>query len=418
MPAVLYAAAVEVQEMPIGVRPTTSNVLESFGGYIHPSLSLSETYNDNPFASNTNKKPDFETVISPGIWVALPGLLEQAYTVSTSYVSTGGLPLTRFVSAGQRDYQGYLLFRGDFERYAKHTAEDSDNQKVEGMFQCNFPGGLMLNVTEQYLKYHTIPGIGASATLDKYETNSFNTLMSYEINDNFAVRADYSNYPVHYLSTDSIFKNRTDNSASGYIFYKIASRTELFGEYDFANIRYDKNILPGSEEDRVFVGFRKEVAAKTMITVKLGYQIKDFTSSNQGSAGDVAFETQIQHTFTPKSSVGLVISRKTQETDIIGPKYVLSSAASAQFIHRFTEKLTGTVNAGFTDDQYKGGAVTAGSETGNLEDRYYSGGLTFVYIFRRWLSTQLGYVYTRKGSNFPTRDFYSNMVTFNIAAGF
>ncbi len=325
MPAVLYAASVAVEEMPIGVRPTTSNVLESLGGYIHPSLSLSETYNDNPSATNTNKKPDFDTVISPGIWVALPGLVEQAYTVSTSYVSPGGLPLTRFVSAGQRNFQGYILYRGDFERYAKYTSEDSDNQKVEGMFQCIFPGGLLLNVTEQYLKYHTIQGIGASATLDKYETNSFNTLLSYEVNDSFAVRADYSNYPVHYLLTNNIYRNRTDNSASGYVFYKIASRTELFGEYDFANVRYDKNILPGSEEDRVFMGFLKAVSAKTMIMVKLGYQIKNFTSSNVSNAGDMTIESQIQYVFTPKSSIGLVISRKTEETDIIGTGYVLSS---------------------------------------------------------------------------------------------
>ncbi len=418
MPALLCAAAVEVEEMPIGVRPTTSNVLEALGGYIHPSLSLSETYNDNPFAANTNKKPDFDTVISPGIWVALPGLVEQAYTLSTSYVSPGGLPLTRFVSAGQRNYEGYILYRGDFERYAKDTSEDSDNQKVEGMFQCNLPGGLLLNMTEQYLKYHTIQGIGASSTLDKYETNSFNTLMSYEINDSFAVRADYSNYPVHYLSGDSIYRNRTDNSASGYVFYKIASRTELFGEYDFANVRYDKNILPGSEEDRVFLGFRKEVTAKTMITVKLGYQIKDFTSSNISNAGDVTFESQIQHAFTPKSSAGLVFSRKTEETDLVGTDYILSSSVSAQFNHNFNAKLTGSLNAAFTDDEYEGGAVTVGSETRNREDRYFSGGVAFVYLFRKWLSTQLGYIYTRKDSNFSTYDFYGNMVTFNIAGSF
>src|SRR5208283_4323949 len=88
MPAVLYAAAAEaqVQEMPVGVRQTTSNVLETFTGFIHPSLSLSENYNDNIFASYTGRKQDFDTIFSPGIWISLAGLSEQLYTISTSYV--------------------------------------------------------------------------------------------------------------------------------------------------------------------------------------------------------------------------------------------------------------------------------------------------------------------------------------------
>ncbi len=94
------------------------------------------------------------------------------------------------------------------------------------------------------------------------------------------------------------------------------------------------------------------------------------------------------------------------------------ASASAQFNHKFTDKLTGSLNAAFTDDQYKGGAVTVGSETKNREDGYYSGGVALVYAFRKWLSTQLGYVYTKKNSNFSAYGFDSNMVTFNITGGF
>src|SRR5208283_5044461 len=306
---VLYAAAAEaeVQEMPVGMRQTTSNVLETFTGFIHPSLELSENYNDNVFASYSQRKGDLDTIVSPSIWISLPGLAEQLYTISTSYVTPGGLPLTRFVSAGDRAFQAYIYGRGDFERYIRNSDENSDNYKFEGMFQYNSPGGLLANVTEQNMKYHTIAGIGSVTAINKYETNSFNTLLSYELSDSFAVRADYSNYTINYDEAANVFQNRTDNTVSGYVFYKIAARTELFGEYDFANVHYDKNILQDSQDERGFLGFRKEVTAKTMIMVKLGYEVKDYEHSNINKSGNVSVESQIQHTFTPKSSIGFIL---------------------------------------------------------------------------------------------------------------
>src|ERR1700690_692298 len=62
------------------------------GGYnIHPFISFSEYYTDNLFNTRDDKKSDFFTVLSPGVWLGFPWVKEAMPLTKTDTGSPGGL---------------------------------------------------------------------------------------------------------------------------------------------------------------------------------------------------------------------------------------------------------------------------------------------------------------------------------------
>ncbi len=386
------------------------------GGYIHPFVGLTELYNDNVFAVKTGKQSDYETIVSPGLWLAYPRLKERLFDVETSLVTPGAIPLTTFFTPSERRYQTYVLYQGDFERYDKTTHLNSDNHKIDGMLEYNFSSGLSIDMRDEYVKNHTILGIGASATEDRYESNLFNTVLSYQVTDKILLRADYTNYPITFASSTNAFRNRTDNGVDAYVFYKVMPRTSLFAEYDFIDSRYEKNILVNSDEHHVLLGFRHEITAKTLMSFKAGVDIKDFATSALGSTTHFICEAQLQHRFTPKSFITLTYGRRTNETDLSAAGYVVEDSVNINYAYRMTDKLTGGLSAWFANDQYEGTPTTEGGQTRLRKDTYYRVGPLVQYRFKEWLNAALQYNYTKRNSDFSDFGYSNNTVMLLIKA--
>ncbi|MEW6118081.1 MAG: outer membrane beta-barrel protein [Nitrospirota bacterium] len=409
-------AASAAEQAPVGSSRDAGSLFERTGGYVHPFLSLTEYYTDNVFNTRSNEKEDYVTIISPGIWLAAPRVKERLYDIETSSVTPGGAPLTRFFPRAPGRYQAYVLYRADIERYAKETSENTENHRVDAMLQYNFRGGLSIDLMNQFLKTHNPRGTGDIDTdLDEFDANYFSTVLSYQLSDSLLLRLDYGNYSINYTSEGDDFRDRMDNSASAYAFYKVGPRTALFGQYQFIDINYDKDVLPDNEEHNMFLGIRKEVTAKSLIMLKAGYGIKDFDKSTVDTKNTFLAEAQVRHNFTPKTSAGLIISRRTNESDITADSYVVSDNIGIEYNQRITNKIAGALRVSYTSDKYKGEEITvAGEGTKQRKDKYYSGGPSFIYKFKEWLSAELGYVYTKRDSNFRSFDYTNNTVSFRI----
>jgi len=402
-----------VEDKPIGKERLSGDVFGRRGGYLHPFLSISEYYTDNVVNAKGEKKSDFITVISPGVWLTIPRIYEKLLSVDTSSIAPGGFSLSRSTSGSFRRYQTYLFYGADIERFSKYSSENVTSHKLEGLFQYNLRGGLSIELVDQYLASHDIRGTGISSELDKYKTNLSNLILTYDALEKIKFRIDYSNFFVNYDASRNDYRDRIDNAFSGYIFYKFQPKTSVFIEYDFIDINYDESALFDSKEYHYFGGLQWDVTAKSKGSVKAGYGVKNFSVSSIGDAKDFIIEAQIDHQFTPKTSVKIKASRKTNETNISTTDFILSNNIEVEYLQRLTGKITGDVNFSYTNDSYKGN-LTFGGETKERKDDTFGGAFALRYKFKEWLQLDTGYIYTKRGSNFSDFNYTTNIIFIRI----
>jgi hypothetical protein len=402
------------EELPVGTpkERVSGDVFGKKGGFVHPFLSITEYYTDNVFYSNDKKADDFITVLSPGIWLAVPHVYEKLLKIDTSDISPGGFSLSRYKPEEFKRYQAYLFYNADIEKFAKHSSEDAVNHKAEGFFQYNLRGGLSFEVMDQYIDSHDDRGSGIYAELDKFRTNLANFIVKYAISERFELRVDSSYFLVNYDKARNNYRDRHDWSLSAYTFYKAMPKTRFFIEYEYVDITYDKNILSDSQEHHYFGGIQWDITAKSKGSIKAGYGAKDFASATKTS-NDFIFEAQIDHHFTPKTSLMLKASRRTTETDISTTDFVVSDTIELEYLQRITAKITADIKLSYTRDAYKD-EFTYGGRTAPLDDDYYFGAFALQYKFREWLFADAGYIFIKRASSFSDFDYTTNVIFFRI----
>lgn len=400
---------------PSGKSKTMEDIFErGRSGYnIHPFISFSGYYTDNLFNTRDDKKSDFYTRLSPGIWLAFPWIKEAGVSSQTDTGSPGGLLHSRFPARYPGHIKTYLIYQADIERYTRNRSEDTTGHFLEGMVQYNFRNGLSIDVSDQFKKSYNERGTGAWFGLDKFISNYFSTVLSYEVGDRGMLRLDYTKYGLHYTASRNDFRDRSDNAVSGYIFYKLRPRLAVFGEYDYIDLNYVGDTLSGSREHHIFGGFRWDITAKSRGSVKVGYGIKDFEDTAVKSNNNLLFEAQLDHKFNTKTSVLLVASRKTNESDVAQANAIVSDSINATLTKRLATRLNGAIDLSYSNDNYQND-VTFGIETKQLRNQYYKAGVTLQYEFREWLKFDTGYMHSQRGSNFPIFNYKNNTIFFRI----
>lgn len=387
---------------------TFGDVFGSGRGFVHPFLAITEYWTDNVFYTRDNKQSDFATVLSPGIWLAVPHVNEKLLQIDTANISPGGYSLSRFQPEIFKRYQLYLFYNADIERFSKFSSQNDDNHRAEGFFQYNLRGGLTLEFVDQFIISHDQRGTGVTTELDKFRDNLANVTVLYDVSDRFKLKVDYSNFLVDYLASRNAFRSRDDNALSGYVFYKFQPKTSAFVEYEFVDIRYRNDSLLNGREHHWFGGLQWDITAKSRGSVKAGYGIKEFADSSLVGGNDFILEAQVNYHFTPKTEVILKASRRTDETNVQGTNFILSDTVEAQYLQRITGKITADIKLSYANDSYKGD-VTLNAVTKKLSDNYYSGAAAVRYKFKEWLQLDLGYIYDRRNSSFSELDYAANI---------
>jgi hypothetical protein len=402
------------EEIPLGVtgeRP--SGDVFGRGGYVHPFLSVSEYFTDNALYSNENKRSDFITTLSPGIWFTAPHIYEKLLNIDTSNISPGGFSLSRYQPETFKRYQTYLFYNADIEQFARDSSQNAVSHKAEGFFQYNLRGGLTLEALDQFIMSHDSRATVLTNELDKFRDNLTSFTGRYDVSDRVQLRFDYSHFLVDYLADRNDFRDRKDNALSGYLFYGFRPKTSLFAEYEFVDIRYDKDTLSNSREHHFFGGVQWDITAKSKGSIKAGYGKKEFTHSGIADSNDFILEAQIDHKLTAKTSLLLKASRRTNETNISTTNYMISDSVGLEYLHRLTAKLMAEINLEYTYDKYNGD-VTLNGETGRLSDHYFSGAFALQYKLRDWLEADAGYIYGRRSSDFSEFDYTTNIIFLRI----
>jgi len=272
---------------------TQDNIIGGGGGYFHPYVGLTARYSDNVYRLRDNKQSDWATVVTPGIWVAVPARRQQQLTISSSTTAPGGLGLFLDRPDAEGRFQGYASYGADIEKYQDYDERDNTKQTGEAFGQYNLRGGLSLNAYDKYIDSEDPIGTGDSTTIDKFKSNLVGVVADYDITQKVGLRLDYNNYLLDYDEDYSQDKNRTDNAVSVYGFYRVSPKTSLFVEYRYTDVDYDTYNLLDSEQHGEYVGMKYNVTAKTNMVGKIGAVQKNFDDSSVDSISSLGAELQL-----------------------------------------------------------------------------------------------------------------------------
>jgi hypothetical protein len=385
-------------------------------GFVHPFLSLGAEYTDNLFNTRQDRRADRTAIISPGIWLALPASREQLLDVTTMNSAPGGLGVSRFAAESEYRHQAYALYRADIKKPADHAEFDRTNHRAEGLLAYRLRGGLSLELLNIYCRDEDEFGTSALAVLDRYRSNLFNVRVGYDITPKTWVEFDYSNYSLNYEASRNLYRDRQDNAFSGSLFFRIFAKTALFVSADHINVRYDEDVLTDSTERNFYGGIQWRMTEHSLGRIKLGYGEKDYVGPLSEDRDSVRVEAQLQHWLTPKTTIGFVGSRKTNETTVQGPEGSLSHAADLIYRQRITRKLSGEASLGYTRDSFAGDFYADG-EMGKRVDEYYRTQLKLGFDLKTWLNFAVEYAFERRDANFDRYDYRNNTIFLNVTFG-
>jgi hypothetical protein len=192
-------------------------------------------------------------------------------------------------------------------------------------------------------------------------------------------------------------------------------KTSVYLLYEHIDIDYDQDILADSTERHYYLGLQWDMTAKSRGRFMLGYGEKDFNADAVSDQDDLLGEIQLDHRFSPKTSVYLRATRKTNESDIPGVKNILTHRAQLGLRQRLTAKLRGSIDLYYLRDSYRG-EITVDNLRGERTDDYYGAGVALGYAPLRWLNLALGYRFSERDSNFSRFNYQSNTVYLTLAA--
>ncbi len=400
-------------DVPLGQSAAADDLFETQRGYFHPSLSLSEVYTDNLFnRPSAEAKEEYITIITPAIWLAFPGQLEPAVPLLTDSTSAGGLTFSRFGEDDDRPFHASLSYEAGIKSNKNFNSEDITTHELQGLVRGTLTSGLSLAVTEVYEQNHDAYATGRLVGQNKFASNLISLTGSVPLGERIKLRLSYSNFLVDYDAAANSFRDRDDNTVTGYLFYALSPKTKFFGQYSFLDIVYDSNVDSDNTQQHAFLGINYNITEKIQAMIKLGYSSQDRNGTLAGR-DDFIYEVQADYQFTEKNNLNFQVLQKLKESDDFGTNGILGSSFNATFTQRLGQRMIASADAGWSRDDYDG-SITVGTKTAEREDDYLTLGLSLGYAMQKWFEVGVGYNYVQRTSNFSDFEYDSNGLFINL----
>lgn len=385
---VLMSAQVHAQADPAPIK---------LGGVdLVPTLTVDELYDDN--ITMANGKTNYTQEINSWVTVVAPELQLTLKTDNTESHLGYKLAVGRYQSSRDDDYidhffnadtawqlnsRNKVAFRGLYD--LAHEDRGSDTSGI---------ATLALQEPDEY-KSATLGGaytFGADATPGRLVVD----VQSYD--------KEYTNHRSGFLTTRG--RDRTDLKSTGTFYWSVSSATKVLAEVEHTNIDYN---LSSSTRDstlmRGFIGAVWDITGKTTGTVKLGFQDREFDSSNRkdynGSSWDVAMS------WSPKtySTFTLSTARSPNESAGIGD-FIDTESVTLGWQHGWSESVTSSVYLRGMSEAYV-------NSFNNRDDDSINAGFSFDYAMRRWINVSIAYDYSTRDSGVDGFNFALNSFDFD-----
>lgn len=377
------------------------------GGYVHPYLSLQESYTDNVFNVATDETSSFITKISPGIWLSLPGKKINPVSLMTSNTAPGGLVMEVDDYGGTDRYQLYALAGADILMYSEDSDLNYEDYYLEGLGRYNMASGLSLQLLDRFTLGHDSFDIGnASADNSReYDSNLVMGTADWDMTEKLRLRADYSLFSVGYDDSINDFLERQDNILDLYTYFKYSVKTSFFLQYRYTDVEYDTYTQSDNSQNTYYGGIRYDTTEKLALTFKIGSQDKQFDNEITGydDSNNLTMDLQAKYRITVKTDLDIDLFRSNQESDSQDASEMVVLGGKLGYRQEVNEKIALTCELQYENSDYS--QISGGTR----EDDYYLLRPGVEYLFKEWLMAEGAYSYEKRDSSNDLFDYDTNI---------
>lgn len=360
------------------------------GGFmVYPEASVTESYNDNIYATPTNETDDLVTTLAAGVAV-------------NSTWSRHALNLNARVSQ---------------DLYADNSDEDRFDWTIGGGGKIDVTSMTALNGSVSYAQLHEDRGDPSSpaAADEPIEYNLFRGAAS--ISQDFArmtatLGGEYRDYDYDDGTTsagvniDQDFRDRAEYVEHLRLAYNLSPDTNIYVEGQLDQREYDQQ-PPTVAVSRDSEGWQTVVGSEFRLTnlaqggVYIGYQERDYDSPAFADTDGLAYGANVDWFVTPLTTVKFRADQSVQETTVGGSSGYDRQVFGIDVDHELMRNVILSGGASYGNNDFNSSA---------REDDLIGAHAGVLYLLNRNFDIGLRYTFEDRDSNVATADYTRNVV--------
>jgi len=311
-----------------------------------------------------------------------------------------------------------LGFSAEIVRYADLGSQDTEHYFVLGNILLAFPGGLRVNVKEDFARTSDPPGTELTGRLES-TTNVLSPSVEYGFTRRYAVGLDYVWTTVNFDDDTGVEQLDRDEHTIGLTgFYRVQPKTDLL-----VNVAYgtkDFDTASDRDVDRYIaaVGVRGDLTSRLQSTLRVGYEVRDPDRGDIGAYRGVVVGGDLVYRPTARTRLTLVAERSVQESVFATNVAYLGNILTLAAEHFLTPKLLLSARLIGGHGDYFEKAQKVSGRFDWREDWVGAFSLGVEYQVQRWLALSGDYTHARRDSNFDNFDFKNDIVGGKVTLSF
>lgn len=387
-------------------RPDYDRLGVRAGGFLlYPSIGLSETYDSNIFATQSNTADDFYTTLAPSLSV-LSDWSRHAVALNAS---------------------------GQFKWYAKHSSEDVNNANLNAQGRLDIERGSYIAASAAYALQHedrSSPDSFANIKQPTQYTTSTGYLGYVHDEGRIGLHADASVTSYSYnnnvtfggQAVNEEDRNHVEYDGSLRVSYEILPQQPyqafvrvLGNSRQYNSVDLNQLALTGHTARRNSNGFEVDAGTAIELTriltgdIYVGYIEQDYQSPLFQSTSGVGFGGDLLWSITDIDTIKGALSRTVVETDIANTSSAQETNLSLSAEHELRRNIVLVGALGYIHDDYQG--ITRSDDT-------YAGSVGARYFLNRVWRATADVTYSHRASNVSGVDYSRLTGTIGVEAGF
>jgi hypothetical protein len=356
---------------------------------ILPQASVSEKYNDNIYATDTNETDDFITTLGASIAV-------------NSGWSRHALNLNAGVSK---------------DIYADNTGENRLDWNVGANGRLDATRDTRLSGGASYAQLHEDRGDpnspAAAAEPTEYDLLSANAAFDQRFNRLTArVSGGYENYDYKDVAAtgggiiDQDDRDRVQYEEALRFGYDVSPDTNVYVQGTLNQRDYDLSppTVPTNRDSdgyAVAVGSDFRLSSLAQGGIFVGYQSQSYDNPAFSDVSGLSYGADVEWYTTPLTTVTFSAAATVEETTSVGASGYLSQTVGIRVDHELLRNVLLNGRVSYANDDYEGISRT---------DDIVRAGLGVDYLVNRNFTLGLGYDFTNKNSNVAGVDYTRNQI--------
>jgi hypothetical protein len=354
-----------------------------------PEIALRETFRSNIYLTESNRKSDFITTVTPGF--GLKYLFGQ-----NSFV---------------------LDYRVGFLNFAHYSTNNYQDHRANGFLNLVTQGGLEFTLRDNFVR-STYERAMTMIRQRSYYENSLYATAAYAFTDRWKAEAKYNSDDLAFDSYQDRVYDYTNHLLGSSLYYRLLPRLSGLVEYDYVIRRYVTSTLQDYKGTLVYAGVAFDPAGELKGSFKGGYGWWNFDTDVAGRDNrpqNWIMAVQLTEDFTSRTSLALDALRALSTDVYFRSAAYTNTSAKLAFTHFFTGKIGAGASASYTENAYLDDLREP--VTGDLRrrtDKLWTFGIVGIYNIQKWLQTRLEYQYLENDSNFNLNSYVDHRVMFRL----